>query len=104
MRWVARGRLPSEIEAPGPVGLSLFRQPRRLLVHLVNHQRDSRLGSDAFTPMNEVSLHVALPGDARPLRVRRLWDPRDLSFRVAGRTLQVAVGAIEEYKAVAEEW
>ncbi len=104
VRWVARGRLPIEIEAPGPVGLSLFRQPRRLVVHLVNHQRDSRLASDAFTPMSAVSLQVVLPGDARPERVRRLWDPRELSYRVAGRTLQVVVGAIEEYEAVAVEW
>jgi hypothetical protein len=104
VRWVAPGGLPVEIEAPGPVGVSLFRQSRRLVAHLVNHQRDSQFRSDAFTPIRNVSLRVALPEEASEPKVRRLWEDREVAFQVNGRTLQIDLGTLDEYEAVAVEW
>jgi len=104
VRWVASEGLPIELEAPGPVGVSLFRQPRRLVIHLVNHQRDSQFRSDAFAPMRNVSLRVALPEEARQPKVRRLWEDRDLASQVNDRTLHVKVGTLDEYEAIAVEW
>ncbi|MBI5387417.1 MAG: beta-galactosidase trimerization domain-containing protein [Verrucomicrobia bacterium] len=102
--WVAPDGLPVEVKADGPVGVSLFRQPGRLVVHLVNHQRDSQLRSDTVTPLQKVLLRVALPDEAREPKVRRLWEDRALRGQVKGRTLQVDVGTLEEYEAVAVEW
>ena len=104
VRWVAPGGCPVEIEAAGPVSVSVFRQPRRLVVHLVNHQRDSQLRSDAVTPLADVWLRLPLPETAREPMVRRLWDDRAVQTQVRGRTLEVEVGAIEEYEAVAVQW
>lgn len=104
VRWVAPDGWPVEIEAAGPVGVSLFRQPRRLVVHLINHQRDSLFRSDTVTPLRKLSLRVALPEGSREPKARRLWEDRALAAQIKGRTLQVEVGAIDEYEAVAVEW
>jgi len=104
VRWVAPERSPIEIHAAGPVGVTLFRHPRRLIAHLVNHQRDSQLGSDAFAPLTHVSLDIALPEDARNPVARRLWADCDLFPQVHGRTLQIELGTLDEYEAVSVEW
>jgi hypothetical protein len=103
VRWVAPEAVPVEIEAAGPVGLTLFRQPRRLIVHLINHQRDSRFRSDALEPIRRVALRVSLPEGGRAQSVRRLWENRDLPFQSAGRRVSIEVGALNEYEAVAIE-
>ena len=104
VRWVAPEGLPVEIQAPGPVGVSLFRQPRRLVVHLVNHQRDSQFNSDTLTALPSVAVRVALPEEARQPKARRLLENRDLPSLVEGRTVWVEVGPLDEYEAVAVEW
>jgi hypothetical protein len=103
VRWVAPEGLPVEIEAAGPVGVSLFRQPNRFVVHLVNHQRDSQLRSDAFTPIRNLILRVKLPDAVRVVNVRRLWEDRELASQVTGRILWVDIGTLDEYEAVAVE-
>jgi hypothetical protein len=49
-------------------------------------------------------LRVALPVEAAGPKARRLWENRDLPAQVNGRTLQVEVGTLDEYEAVAVEW
>jgi len=103
-RWVAQDAAPVEIEAAGVVGVSLFRQPRRLIVHLVNHQRDSLFKSDVCEPIGKLTLRVRVPADCRVQRVRRLWENRDLPFEVKNDAVTANIGALDEYEAVAVEW
>ncbi|MCX7824978.1 MAG: beta-galactosidase [Verrucomicrobiae bacterium] len=104
VRWVSQDNLPVELEAAGTVGVTLFRQPRRLIVHLVNHQRDSLFSSDTFEPVGKVLLRVSGPSDGRVQRVRRLWEDRDLPFEAKPGSIRVEVGRLDEYEAVAVEW
>lgn len=101
VRWVSPGSLPVEIEAPGVIGVTLFRQPQRLIAHLINHQRDSLFRSDTFAPIPNVSLRFALPNDACPRAVRRLWEDRDVPFQVKDRMVHVELGTLNEYEAIA---
>lgn len=103
VRWAAPDGLPVEVEAPGVVGVTLFRQPQRLIVHLVNHERDSLFRTDTLAPLPNVSLRLALPSNMRVRSVRRLWENRELPFVVKGSSLSVAVGTLDEYEAVAVE-
>jgi hypothetical protein len=104
VRWVAPEGLPVEIEAEGTVGVSLFRQPQRLMVHLVNHERDSEYRTDAVTPLHKISLRLALPEGAREPKARRLWEDRKLEVQAKRQALRVEVGGIDEYEAVAVDW
>ena len=90
--------------ATGTVAVTLFRQPNRLIAHLVNHQRDTQLRSDTYAPISNVALRIAVPDVTRIQRVRRLWEDRELPFRVQDQAVLVDVGTLEEYEAVAVEW
>ncbi|MBU4458929.1 MAG: hypothetical protein KJ579_00065, partial [Verrucomicrobia bacterium] len=88
----------------GTVGMSLRQQPRRLTVHLVNHQRDSRCESDAVTPVDRIALRIRVPGDAKIRAVRRLFETRELPFQVIDGVIRTDIGRLDEYEAVAVEW
>ncbi len=104
VRWVSKDEVPARVEAPFAVGLTLFEQPRRWIVHLVNHRRDSRFRSDAWEPVDPVILRLRLP-DSRSVRsVRRLWADRPLSHRDEGGMTVIDVGRLDEYEAVAVEF
>jgi hypothetical protein len=104
VHWVSQDAVPVEIQASGTVGVSLFRQPRRLIVHLVNHQRDSLFRSDAWEPVARLSLRVRVPADAQVHEVRRLWENRSLPFQIKDHTASIDVGRLDEYEAVALQW
>ena len=104
VRWVAPTDLPVEVEAAGMVGVSIFSQPRRLIVHLVNHQRDSLFASDAYAPIDKVALRVAVPGGCQVQQVRRLWEDRNLPFHLQDNAVAIDVGRLDEYEAVSVEW
>jgi type 1 glutamine amidotransferase len=103
VRWLVRGRLPIEVTSPGMVGVSCFRQPRRLLVHLVNHQRDSRLRDDAFQPLVRVGVRLQLPPGFEVARVHRLWTPSDVAYKCNGDCLLTELDTIGEYEVLAVE-
>jgi len=81
-----------------------FRQQNRLIVHLVNHQRDSLFASDACEPIGKVALRVAVPGGCRVQQVRRLWENRAVPFRQEDGKVAIELGRLDEYEAVAVEW
>ena len=104
VRWVAQDSLPIDVVATGTIAVTLFRQPNRLIAQLVNHQRDSQLRSDTYAPIPNVTLRIAVPDVTRIQRVRRLWEDRELPFRVQDQAVLVEVGTLEEYEAVVVEW
>ncbi|HWI58111.1 MAG TPA: beta-galactosidase trimerization domain-containing protein, partial [Bacillota bacterium] len=104
VRWVAPEGLPVEVTAPGTIGVTLFRQPGRLIVHLVNHERDSQLRRDTFAPIPQVRLSLAVPPGVQVERVRRLWEDRELPFTLQNQRMEVEVGTLNEYEALAVEW
>jgi hypothetical protein len=96
--------LPVELEAAGPVGVTLFGQPRRFIVHLVNHKRDSRFRSDAVESIGPVALRIRVPDGCRVQRVRRLWENRDVPFQMKDTIVSTGLACLDEYEAIAVEW
>lgn len=87
-RWAADGRLPLAVEGPGLIDCHLYRQPGRLILHLVNL-------TSAGTWRAPV--HELIP--VGPLRVR-LHLPED----VAGRTARLLVADGAAAPAVGDGW
>jgi len=103
VRWVVPEGVPVEVEAAGPVGVSVFRQPSRLVVHLVNHHATASSGGhgDSAPPRRAANRSACRSHEPK---VRRLWEDRRLPAEVMDRRLQVDVGSLDEYEAVAVEW
>lgn len=101
--WVSGQGLPISVEAPGPVGVTLFRQSERFIVHLVNHDRDSQLRSTAWRPLEGVVLHVQVPRGFRLAGAVRLASPKQLAWNTATEPIRIEVGRLDEYDAVVLE-
>ena len=101
VRWATRGRLPVEVNAPAMVGVSLYQQPDRWLVQLVNHNRDSRYQSDSYAVIERVTVRLRLPAGRDAASVRRLWDRSEAACQRDGECLVVELGKLGEYEALA---
>ena len=66
-RWAAAGRLPLEVKGPGLIDCHLYRQPGRLILHLVNLTNEGtwRAPLDEIIPVGPLEVRVKLPEDVR---------------------------------------
>ncbi|HPA20459.1 MAG TPA: hypothetical protein PLU30_22095 [Verrucomicrobiae bacterium] len=103
VRWAANGAPPIDVNASGIVAVSCFEQPNRLVVHLVNHDRDSRFSNDGFRPIGSVKIRLQLPKGSSASRVHRLWTNADVDHHVEGGILTAELRNIGEYEALSVE-
>ena len=66
-RWAAAGRIPLEVHSPGLIDCHLYRQPGRLILHLVNLTNEGtwRAPLDETIPVGPVQVRLKLPVDVR---------------------------------------
>lgn len=74
VRWAAREQLPLKVEGPGFIDCHLYRQPGRLVLHLVNLTNAGtwRQPVDELIPVGPLRVTVQLPDGLSPTRVRFL--------------------------------
>jgi hypothetical protein len=88
VRWASRGRIPIEVEGGGAIDCRLYRQPGRLVLHLVNLTNPLPWPGplDEFNPVGPLRVRVELPrgfapasaallvtGESAPVEVRNGW-------------------------------
>jgi len=103
VRWVAGDRVPVRVEAPAPVAVTLFDQPNRRILHLVNLNGDTEYKSDKIEPIKGLKVQLQLPKGSGVTRLRRLWDKADVPFDSDGGQVRFQLDGIGEYEAVAAE-
>jgi hypothetical protein len=95
VRWAAKGDIPLEVSGPGLLDCHLYRQPSRLVLHVVNLTNEGtwRGPVDEVIPVGPVRIRVRVPADiparrlqvlvsaARPaLRVDRGWAEFEIAL------------------------
>ena len=85
------------------MGVTLFDQPTRRILHLVNYRRDTQFRSDDVQAIDQVAVTMAIPGGRHIERVHRLWNPAELPFQLANGRATFKLGKLEEYEVVAVE-
>ena len=67
VRWAAAGRIPLDVRGPGMIDCHLYRQPGRLILHLVNLTNAAtwRAPMDDSIPVGPLQVRVQLPPDVR---------------------------------------
>ena len=103
VRWAAGGHVPVEVTAEAPVSVSLFDQPDRRVVHLVNLNGDSTFASDRIEPQDDVRVCLAVPEGRRVQHIRRLWDEGELEFTDDDGSIRFTLPRLGYYEAVAVE-
>ncbi|HEV3202089.1 MAG TPA: alpha-amylase family protein [Bryobacteraceae bacterium] len=87
-RWAAADRIPLEVSGAGLIDCHLYRQPGRLILHLVNLTNEGtwRAALDELVPVGALAVRVKLPDD------------------VKGRSLEFLVGKGRAGVAVRQGW
>ena len=103
-QWLVNGELPVRLQASGTVGVSLYQQSGRFLVHLLNYQRDSLDHSENYQPIQDLAVQVQLPPGGRAAGVRSLWTGQTLSCEQRGATAYIRLPTLDEYEVLAVDW
>ena len=104
VRWLAHDELPVRVEASGIVGVSLYQQPQRYLVHLLNQQRDSLDRSEDHRRLSDLVIHVQLPLGVRATNVSARWTDKTVPYEQSGQMVSVRLPVLDEYELLAVEW
>jgi hypothetical protein len=87
VRWVAGGALPVRVRAAAPVGVGLFEQPDRWVIHLVNYGGSLTTPLEfAPPPLADVAVDVCPPAGMAVVGVRALVSGRQLDVRYGGES------------------
>jgi len=72
--WTSRRPMPVSVEGPGLLDVHLYRQPGRLVLHVVNLTNPAafRPYATELHPVGPLRVRVAKPDDLAPARARRL--------------------------------
>jgi hypothetical protein len=78
VRWAARGHIPLELSGRGLLDCELYRQPGRLILHVVNLTSAGtwRAPVHELIPVGPLRVKVSIPDDLRPASLRRLVADR----------------------------
>jgi hypothetical protein len=95
--WVSGGACPVRLGGDIPVSVSLFRQPQRYVLHLVNLSRPAS-PVDLIPPLRDVRVLVNVQPDWKPQRVRALVAAIDLEFHVAEDGVSFLVPEMQAYE------
>ena len=103
VQYVGRHTLPVEVRAAAPVEATLFDQPERRILHLVNLNGDSLYRFDKIEPIQNVAIRLQIPAGRHVARLRRLWDRADVPFQVDGDHVLCVLKQLGDYEALVAE-
>jgi hypothetical protein len=103
VRWAANEPAPVEIEGPGLLDVTIWRQRTSMTVHLVNLTNPMMLKGplrEVF-PIGPLRLRVRMPGGLEPRAVRLLTDGTTLPIEQSGNVLSLTVPSVGIHEVVA---
>ncbi|MGI8912616.1 MAG: hypothetical protein ACR2JY_02305, partial [Chloroflexota bacterium] len=101
VRWVSGDVLPVEVRAAAPVGVGLFEQPGRWILHLMNY------GGSLTTPLEfgppplqDVVIQVHPPRGTTVVGVRGVVSQRQLDVRHGAEGTRIVLPRLDNYEAL----
>jgi hypothetical protein len=85
VRWAAGGTIPLAVEGPGLIDCHLYRQPGRVILHLVNLTSAGtwRAPIDELIPVGPLRVRVRLPQDVSGRRLQLLVSQEKIGVSMA---------------------
>jgi hypothetical protein len=102
IRWTAEDNIPLAIEGPGLLDCHLYRQPGRLILHLVNLTSAGtwRQPVHELIPVGPFLVRLRLPTDVRGRRARLLVSGKGASVGVKGGWCHFEIRAIMDHEVI----
>jgi Hypothetical glycosyl hydrolase 6 len=103
--WASRRPMPVSVEGPGLLDVHLYRQPGRLVLHVVNLTNPAAFrpyATDLY-PVGPLRVRVARPGDLAPTRARRLVAGGEVACSFEGDWIGFALERVLDHEVVSIE-
>ena len=103
IRWATNEPAPVEVEGPGVLDVTVWRQLESMTVHLVNLTNPMMMKGPLreMIPVGPQLARVQLPAGARPKKVQLLTARSSPQFEQNGNVLAVAVPSVECHEVIA---
>jgi hypothetical protein len=105
VRWASRRRMPLEVEGAGLLDVHLYRQPHRLVLHVVNLTNPAAFRPHA-TELHRVGplrVRVASPEGLEPRRVLRRVAGGEAPFRVREGWIEAELESVLDHEVLVYE-
>jgi len=101
-RWAAREELPLTVEGPGLIDCHFYRQPGRVILHLVNLTSAGtwRAPVDELIPVGPLRVRLRLPGDVAGRQLRLLVSGRRVAIGTQGGWAHFEVPSVRDHEVV----
>jgi hypothetical protein len=101
--WTANEPQPVEVEGPGVIDVTIWRQRDSMTVHLVNLTNPMMMKGPLreVIPVGPLVVRIRIPGGARAKQARLLTAGVTLRAREAGGVLTVTVPSVDVHEVVA---
>jgi hypothetical protein len=101
-RWAAREPLPLTVEGPGSLDCRLYRQPGRLILHLVNLSGPGawRAPMDEAIPVGPLRVRLHLPADVAATTARLLVAETAANVTTSDGWATLEVARVGEHEVV----
>jgi hypothetical protein len=105
VRWASRRPMPLSVEGPGLLDLHLYRQPGRLVLHVVNLTNPAafRPYATELYPVGPLRVRVARPKDLAPTRARRLVAGGETACAKESEWLELLLDSVLDHEVVVLE-
>jgi hypothetical protein len=102
VRWVAQDNLPLAIEGPGLIDCHFYRQPGRLILHLVNLTNAGawRQPVHELIPIGPFEVRVKAPAEVRGRRARLLVSGKTIAASRTAGQCRFAIKSILDHEVV----
>lgn len=103
VRWAAREEMPVDVQGPGVLDVTVWRQKESMTVHLVNLTNPMMMRGPfrEIIPVGEQRVRVRLPENAKIRKVRLLTADREMPAEQANGWLSVTVPSVGVHEVVA---
>jgi hypothetical protein len=102
VRWVSRRPMPLSVEGPGLLDVHLYRQPGRLVLHVVNLTNAAafRPYATELHPVGPLRVRVAKFLDLAPARARRLVAGGEAPCASESEWLELTLDSVLDHEVV----
>lgn len=102
--WITRGNVPIQIKANATIGVTLFDQPGRRILHLVNHNADTKQDYERIEPVKNIEIKMSVPDGHKITRLHLLYQKSALKFDNNNGWLEFTLPELGEYEVVVTEF
>ena len=105
VRWASGDTLPLSVHGPGIVDCHLYRQPHRLILHLVNLTSAGawRGPVDELVPVGPLRIEVRIPEGVRVGRMKLLVSRQEPSFMLENGAAVLQLPSLLDHEVVVWE-